>query len=102
MANLSFKRGLLENLPAAKVAGTVYVTTDEQAVYLDVDADNRIRLSDFQVFATMAALEDNTNPSASALYYITATNQLAKWDGSQYNIINGGDGAVSAVEVVDE
>jgi hypothetical protein len=34
-ANLQFKRGLLANLPQDKTDGTIYVTTDEHAMYLD-------------------------------------------------------------------
>lgn len=99
MANVAFKKGLLANLPAAKTAGMFYVTTDERAIYLDVDGSNRIRIGDFQEFATVAALEANTNPSTTALYYVSAINCLAKWDGSKYVQINLDTGATS-IEVV--
>ena len=99
MANVAFKKGLLANLPVAKSAGTFYVTTDERAIYLDVDGSNRIRIGDFQEFATVAALEANTNPSTTALYYVTAINCLAKWDGSKYVQINLDTGATD-IEVV--
>ena len=62
MALVNFKKGLLANLPATKTTGTFYVTTDERAMYLDVDASTRIRLGDFQEFATVEALTANANP----------------------------------------
>ena len=37
MAKISFKKGLLASLPSSYTEGTFYVTTDERALYLDVD-----------------------------------------------------------------
>lgn len=98
MANVLFKKGLLANLPSTHAEGTFYVTTDERAIYLDVSDSARIRLGDFQEFATLEALQANTNPSTSALYYVTDINCLAKWDGSKYVQINL-DTGVTSVEV---
>lgn len=95
MANVSFKKGLLANLPTSYSEGTFYVTTDERAIYLDVSSTARVRLGDFQEFASLTALEANANPSTSALYYITELNILAKWDGSKYVQINRDTGATS-------
>lgn len=50
MANIAFKKGLLANLPSTYTEGTIYVTTDERAMYLDVDNSTRIRLGDFKVW----------------------------------------------------
>ena len=99
MANVAFKKGLLANLPKGYTEGTFYVTTDERAIYLDVDGSTRIRIGDFQEFATLQALQANTNPSTTALYYITDLNVLAKWNGTSYVKINLDTGATS-VEVV--
>lgn len=96
MANVSFKKGLLANLPAAISEGTFYITTDERAMYLDVDSTTRVRIGDFQEFATLTALQANTNPSTTALYYVTELNVLAKWDGTKYVQINLDTGATSA------
>lgn len=96
MAQVAFKKGLLANLPAAMTEGTLYITTDERALYLDLDAATRVRIGDFQEFATLAALQANVNPSTSALYYVTELNCLAKWDGSKYVQINLDTGATSA------
>lgn len=101
MSTVSFKKGLLAKLPATHTAGTFYVTTDERAMYLDVDASTRIRLGDFQEFATVDALKANANPNTSALYYISDINCLAKWNGSEYVQINK-DTGMTSVEVTGE
>lgn len=101
MANVSFKKGLLTNLPSTYAEGTFYVTTDERAIYLDVSDSARIRLGDFQEFADLEALQANTNPSTSALYYVTDINCLAKWNGTGYIQINR-DAGMTSVEVVGD
>lgn len=101
MANVLFKKGLLANLPSSYTAGTFYVTTDEKAMYLDIDDSTRIRLGDFQEFATLDALKANVNPSTTAMYYIDDLNVLAKWNGTEYIQINTDTGATS-VEVIGE
>ena len=88
MANVLFKKGLLAGLSKAPIQeGTIYVTTDERAMYLDVDASTRIRLGDFIEVANIAALP-STGANVSALYYATAENVLAKWSGSAWVQIN--------------
>ena len=87
MAMVNFKKGLLANLPATKSAGTIYITTDERALYLDVDGSTRIRLGDFIEVASIEALPQ-TGASQTALYYAAAENVLAKWDGSKWVQIN--------------
>ena len=101
MATVSFKKGLLAALPSAYTEGAFYVTTDERALYLDVDGSTRIRIGDFQEFANLEALQANTNPSTTALYYIADINVLAKWNGTNYIQINLDTGATS-VEVVGD
>jgi hypothetical protein len=93
MANVSFKRGLLANLPNAKTDGAIYVTTDERAMYIDYDngtTTERIRLGDFREYANWAAIQAITNPnlSTTALYYATEENILCKWTGSAWKQIN--------------
>ena len=95
MAKVAFKKGLQANLPAAISEGTFYITTDERALYLDVDGTTRVRIGDFQEFATLTALQANVNPSTTALYYVTELNCLAKWDGQKYVQINIDTGATS-------
>lgn len=101
MATISFKKGLLAALPSAYAEGTFYVTTDERALYLDVSNDTRIRIGDFQEFANLEALQANTNPSTTALYYIADINVLAKWNGTNYIQINLDTGATS-IEVTGD
>ena len=84
MALLKFKKGLLANLSSInREEGTIYITTDERAIYLDT-ATERIRLGDFQEYAT---LEDifALNPEelqSTALYYAANENILVKYDDS--------------------
>lgn len=101
MAVVSFRKGLVANLPSTYTEGTLYATTDERALYLDISNSERVRFGDFQEFATLQALQANTNPSTTALYYVTELNVLAKWNGSGYVQINLDTGATS-VEVVGE
>lgn len=88
MANVLFKKGLLENLPSTKVEGTIYVTTDERAMYLDVSDSQRIRLGDFIEVASIAALPNASTANASALYYAQSENVLAKSNGTSWVQIN--------------
>ena len=85
--NVFFKKGLLANLPASYSAGTFYVTTDERAMYLDIDDSTRIRLGDFIQVAAVDNLPTE-GASTSALYYCVAENILAKWNGSEWTQIN--------------
>ena len=87
MANVLFKKGLLKNLPSAKVEGTIYVTTDERAMYLDVSNSERIRLGDFIEVADIDSLP-STGANTSALYYATKENVLAKYNGTKWVQIN--------------
>ena len=84
MANVLFKKGLLKDLPSGKVEGTIYVTTDERAMYLDVSADKRIRLGDFNEIPNLNALPDVSHeggaPNPTGLYYSIAENVLARYD----------------------
>lgn len=93
MANVVFKKGLLANLPQELAEGTLYVTTDERAIYLDVNGESRIRIGDFQEVADLAALQEIESPSQTALYYVKDINCLAKYDGTQWKQINPDTGA---------
>ncbi len=100
-AKIAMKKGLLANLPSTYAEGTLYFTTDEGGIYLDVSDSARIRMGDFQEFATLDALKANVNPSTTALYYITDMNCLAKWNGTEFISVNLDTGATS-FEVVGE
>lgn len=99
MANVMFKRGLKAELSGVGVVdGQLLICTDTREMFTDVGTE-RIRLGDFQEFATLDALKAHTNPSETALYYVADLNVLAKWDGTDYVQINLDTGATS-VEVV--
>lgn len=88
MANVLFKKGKLAGLKDAPIKeGTIYVTTDERAMYLDISATERIRLGDFIEVTNINSLP-TTGANQSALYYATAENVLAKWNGSAWVQIN--------------
>lgn len=85
MAMLNFKYGQYRDangivkLPEAISNGTVYVTTDEKAMYVDLD-NKRIRLSQI-VTCTMAEWQALTPPyNAEAFYYIIDKNALLKYN----------------------
>lgn len=86
MANVLFKKGLLKDLPSTKAEGTIYVTTDERAMYLDISADKRIRLGDFNEIPNLNALPDVSHtggsPNPTGLYYSVAENVLARYDSA--------------------
>lgn len=99
--SLLFRKGSLANLNNADlVAGAVSFTTDEPAIYLDVQQGNEIvrkRVGDLIVYNTRAELiadgnkaVDGTigNWSTSALYYVIEGNALLKWNGSSWTQIN--------------
>lgn len=77
-ANLQFKRGLLANLPHDKTDGTIYVTTDEHAMYLDYGTQ-RIRLGDFIPVDNITDLPSAGHAYETAMYYIKKDNILARW-----------------------
>ena len=88
--NVFFKKGLLANLPASHKEGTIYVTTDERAMYLDINDSERIRLGDFIEYATWADIQalDSAKISTTALYYAAQENVLCKYTGSSWKQIN--------------
>lgn len=88
--NLLFRKGTYAELQSASfIAGSINFTTDEPAIYLDlVDSEGkqeRKRIGDIIQFETMSQFEKyyndhSNNLPTSALYYITETNALLKWD----------------------
>lgn len=86
---LQFKMGTyagLKALAAPTSAGTVYVTTDEQAMYVDIPKGEgfaRVRMGDVIQVKDVAELQSfapdyNTN----ALYYVINKNALMKYTGN--------------------
>lgn len=96
---LRFRKGLHSALPVDKVKGTVYVTTDEHAMYVDISDSERIRLGQIVNFATLAKFQEflvTTNPpySQEAFYYIEDKNALLRWKASTGNTQIGGSSTV--------
>lgn len=83
---IKFYRGALANLPAAGANGSLYITTDEGAIYYGTGTGMK-RLGDFIQVDAVANLP-TSGANASALYYCVAENILAKWDGSEWTQIN--------------
>lgn len=87
---LNFKYGLHQNLPAydSSKVGSIYVTTDEQAMYVDLPA-GRIRVSQLITLSGVSEWERLTPPySTEAFYYIADANALLKYNGTDWVQIN--------------
>lgn len=93
-AKLRFLRGSWENLASQQIVdGSVYITTDERAMYVDVGT-NRLRIGDFRIYEDLAALRTafaNKSPSQECLYYLSKDNILARYDGQNFVQINAQD-----------
>lgn len=115
MALLNFKYGPLNNLKTKELApGTIYVTNDERAMYVDLpDASatggaKRIRLGDVRIFDYKSEMEDAIKAdlyelTKSALYYVekdkitdeetgelkdVVINALFRYNGSKFIQLN--------------
>ena len=60
-----------------KSPGTVYITTNEEAMYVDVDNDTRIRIGDIIQLNSSRDVEPPF--STKAFYYFIEENALLKW-----------------------
>lgn len=92
---LRFKKGLHSALPTTYEAGTVYVTTDEKAMYVDISDNDRIRLGQIVNFKTLVEFQEflqKTIPpySEEAFYYIEDKNALLRWKASTGSTTVGG------------
>ena len=88
MANLNFKKGLYENLPLSKVAGTVYITTDERAMYVDVSDTERIRIQGTVLYYdSLTQFTNEVKPpySSDLVYFIANENAFVRWDPNKKN-----------------
>lgn len=78
--NIRFRQGSLASLVNQSVVnGSLWFTTDEGAIYLDVNG-SRVRFGDFVTVANVASLPTAGHAYESALYYAKAENVLARWD----------------------
>ena len=84
---LNFKYGIFSRLPETQVPGTVYVTADEKAMYVDLPAvtaadgstiaADRIRVS--QIIVKNSSRDAVPPFSEDAFYYFVEENALLKW-----------------------
>lgn len=98
MANLlNFKMGQLSGLKTQGInPGTIYVTTDEQVMYVDIPGANgasdgkRIRLGDLKIYKTFDELKAAGIGawSTGCLYYVEEENALAYFNGTSWVLIN--------------
>lgn len=93
---LKFKMGEYKNLAGVtKSAGTVYVTTDERAMYVDVSDSERIRLQGTVLYYdSLTEFASKVAPpySTDIIYFIANENALVRWDPNADNG-KGGKGA---------
>lgn len=122
---LKFKHGLQANMKEnspALAAGTVYITRDERAMYVDLpayskdgitEAAKRIRIGDMRVYEYLDELKtDLTNDmsalTTSALYYAEkdnvtnkkVINALLKWNGTEFIQLNKTSDIVSNLDAL--
>lgn len=78
--NIRFKQGSLAALGNQAITnGTLWFTTDEAAIYLDVN-NERVRFGDYITVDRVSALPAAGHAYESALYYAKEENILARWD----------------------
>jgi hypothetical protein len=83
---IKFLRGNVENLPQVATSGAVYFTQNE-GLYLGLADGTYHRYGDFIEVADVASLP-TTGAHVKAMYYCTAENILAKWNGVRWVQIN--------------
>jgi hypothetical protein len=84
MANLlNFRFGKYEGLPKDLSAGTVYVTTDEKAMYVDLpnkDKNDEVERFRLGTIIVKESVKDAKPPFADgAIYYFVEGNALLRW-----------------------
>lgn len=102
---VKFKRGLLKSLPTQIVDGTLYLTTDEGAIYLD-NENERVRLGDVVAVDNIAALPAG-GPKHQAvngmiMYYAKAENVLARWDNMAKGWVQINAAGLRAIQAAGE
>lgn len=100
MAMLNFKHGLFKNLPTNISNGTIYVTTDEKAMYVDLN-NERIRLSQIITLSTYDWEQLAPPYSTEAFYYLSDSNALLKYDGTNWKQLNSTKALSDAISALD-
>ena len=89
--NLNFKFGQYANLPtaSANTAGPIFVTTDEQAMYIDLPSASdstkvgRIRIGDIIVCENLSDLQPPYHEGA--FYYVASKNALLRYQPKAFD-----------------
>lgn len=84
MALLNFHYGLVKDLPATVTNGNLYITTDTQGLYVDLEG-SRVHVSDFIQVANAEALNALGVYNTSVFYYVEGSNALLKYIGVTTN-----------------
>jgi hypothetical protein len=101
MALLKFKKGLYSQLPTAHSEGTVYITTDEKAMYVDISDSQRIRIGQI-ITLTKSDWQALPRPfSEDVFYYITDINALIRWNGTSWIQVNSTDALKTRIEELE-
>lgn len=79
MSQLKLYKGAKSSIPATYKEGALYVATDTNEMFLDVNSSTRIQISNIVVVATMTALNAIVVPLSTAYYYVTEKNQFYKY-----------------------
>lgn len=91
MALLKFLKGNYANLGAKAISeGQVLVCGDTGELFVDVSANKRVKIGDFNVIENLVALEalDATSVPTSRLYYVEEGNILVRSNGQSWTQIN--------------
>lgn len=80
MALLNFNYGLVKDLPSAIINGNLYVTTDSQGLYVDLEGV-RTHVSDFIQVQNLEALQALGTYHTQVFYYVSDSNALMKYTG---------------------
>ena len=87
MSMVNFKYGSFKNLPQTITNGTIYVTKDEKAMYIDLDG-NRIRVGQIISLTTEDWQKLIPPYSQEGFYYLTDSNALLKYNGTEWIQLN--------------
>lgn len=102
MALLNFNYGLVKDLPSQITNGHLYITTDSQGLYVDLD-DKRHHISDFIQVANMDALNALGSYSTKIFYYVEEGNALLKYtgvEGAEWKQLNSTKALSDAIDAL--
>lgn len=95
---VSFYKGTQAALPNSYSEGSLYITTDKPALYLDVNNSSRIKISDFTIVEKLSDLPSSEALCKTKFYFVNEDNTIATWSQSMGSMvrINIDTGATAA------